>query len=151
LDELAVVFVHGRSLKMCHFHKQKYRCAYPDLQVAERRVVDAAWAAQREADANCGAGFALRTGGGDCYSAGAAESVQFAVQEQSLLSRPRLGGAGLSHAVAVYRGDAGWPSRAYLEKLVEIEPGIDFILVDAEDGHATRWSLKQLLACERTG
>ena len=136
---------------MCHLHKQKYRCAYPDLKVAERRVVDAAWSAQREADATCGAGFALRSGGGDCDSAGAARSAQFAAQEQSLLSRPRLAGAGLSHAVAVYRGDAGWPSRAYLEKLAEIESGIDFLLVDAEDGYVTRWSLKQLLACERTG
>ncbi|HEY9776267.1 MAG TPA: hypothetical protein V6C81_21065 [Planktothrix sp.] len=113
-------------------------------------MVDTAWAAQREADSNSGTGFAVSTHGGDCLTASSASAAGFRAVGDTLLSDVLSRYLKVTTAVAVYPDDKGWPLRMHLEKLEKIAPDVDFLILDASNGHSTRWSLKQLLACDRT-
>jgi hypothetical protein len=132
---------------MCHLHERKYRCPYPDLQPKERLLVDVAWERQRRAAGKESAGFAVLTASGSSVSVGVPNAAQYFRCETEMLNAARR---GVKLLATVYCQGIGWPSHSYIQGLMEVNPAVDFLIVDARNGQTERWTLAQLLACDRT-
>jgi len=138
---------------MCHLHARKFACPYDRLRHVERQLVDAARAVARISDPILG--WAVRA---TCdtqiriFACGASSASDLLASEQKVVRDSAAQSfTRICDIVVVRASDNYWPSREFIFLLAQMaDLNTDVLIVDHKTGKVERWTLQQIIDCDRT-